>query len=52
MLKFSDLLEDQSDIREQSSSHIIRWIDSTLSLLSKASSAEPLRVDQFALATV
>lgn len=48
-LRFSDSLEDHSDIGEQSSSHVTRWTDCALSSFSKASSAEPLIVNRFAL---
>lgn len=48
-LRFSDSLEDHSDIGEQSYSHVTRWTDSALASFSKASSAEPLIVNRFAL---
>ena len=51
ILRSSDLLEDHSDIGEQSYFYVIRWTDS-LSSLSKASSSEPLTEDWFASVTV
>lgn len=52
MLRSSDPVEDHSDAGEQSYFAVIRWTDSPLSSLSKASSADPLVVDWFALVTV